>query len=91
MLNHRRGQIAETVTWIVATMIIVITLIVFIFISVQMSDAKNITPSNLVVKAGNFFKSDGVGEIDRLEIKTKFAFSLNDKNKEKINEWINEK
>ncbi|MEN7982193.1 MAG: hypothetical protein ABFQ65_01985, partial [Nanoarchaeota archaeon] len=84
-------QIAETITWVVATMIIVVTLIVFIFISSKMADAKNINPSNLVVKDGNFFVSDDVGEISRLETKTKFAFSVNLNNEQKIKEWVDEK
>lgn len=89
--SSRKGQIAETVTWVVATVIIVVTLIVFIFISVSMSNAKNLTPSKVVGKIGNFLDSDEVGEINRLEHKTIFAISSNDNNKEKILEWINEK
>jgi hypothetical protein len=89
MLNNR-GQIAETVTWIVATMIIVVTLTVFIFISVQMSNAKNLSLSGIASTVGSFFISDDVGKIDRSELKTLFALSLNEKNQEKINGWINE-
>lgn len=91
MLNNKSGQIAETVTWVVATVIIVVTLIVFIFISVQMSNAKNLTPSKVVGKIGDFLDSDDVGEINRLKTKTIFALSLKDDNQEKINGWINEK
>ncbi len=90
MLNNK-GQIAETITWIVATMIIVITLIIFIFISVQISNSKNLSLDNVASKAGDFLVGEGVGGIDRLEIKTTFALSLKDDNKDKIREWINEK
>lgn len=90
MLNNK-GQIAETITWVVATMIIVVTLIVFIFISVGVSETKNLSLNNVVAKAGDFLVSDGVGDISRLKMKTDFALSLDENNKEKINGWINEK
>ena len=86
--NSKKGQIAETITWVVATMIIIITLIVFIFISTNLSHAKELSISGVASKVGNFFISDDAGEISRLETKTKFAFSINEKNKEIIDGWI---
>lgn len=91
MLNNKSGQIAETITWVVATVIIVVTLIVFIFISVSLSEAKDLSLNNAVAKVGDFLISDEVDDISRLELKTDFAFKLKIDNKEKIIGWINGK
>lgn len=90
MLNNR-GQIAETITWVVATVIIVAILIIFIFISISVSNAKDLSLSKVATKAGSFLISDDVEDISRLKLKTELAFLLNGNNKEKINGWINEK
>jgi hypothetical protein len=88
--RNKNGQISEAVTWVVATIIIIVTLIVFIFISTKID--KVVSPSKIVSKVGNFFVSSDAGEISRLETKTKFALSINSNNEEKIKEWIeNEK
>jgi len=88
--KSKNGQIAETVTWVVATMIIIITLIVFIFISVGISKSKNVSFSGITSKVGNFFISKDAGDISRLNTKTIFALSINEKNKDVINNWISD-
>ncbi len=89
--KSKNGQIAETITWMVATIIIVVTLIIFIFLSVSISKSKNLNPINFVSRVGSSFMSDDIGDINVLNTKTIFALSLNENNKEKINGWINEK
>ena len=86
MLNNK-GQIAETMTWVVATIIVVVTLIVFIFISTSLSKAKDFNPKGIVM---NFAEkiSDDVKGISRLEQKTEFAITRNSANEELIQEWI---
>ena len=46
MLN-KKAQVSETMTWIVATLIIVVVLIIFIFISSSFAKAKNLTVKDL--------------------------------------------
>lgn len=89
ILNNKHGQVAESVTWIVATIIIVVTLIVFIFISTTLSKGKILEEVSEGI--GGFFLNDDAGKISRLETKTKFAISINENNQEKIKEWIDEK
>ncbi len=86
MLNNNRGQIAETITWVVATMIVVVTLIVFIFISTTLSKGKVLDEVSTGIE--KFFLSDDAGKISRIETKTKLALSIDEKNKEIIDGWI---
>lgn len=84
--RNRSAQVGETVTWIVATIIIIVTLVVFIFISSKIADLKNLGP-NLNSK---FLKGDTI-TFNWLEAKTSFAHKLaQDKNKIIIDEWIKE-
>lgn len=81
MLNYRkiskRGQVGETITWLVATLIIVGILIIFIFFSVLMSKSK-------VIAIGDV-KTDLTKESKSLDMKTFLAHQLaNNKNKEII-------
>jgi hypothetical protein len=84
--KHNKGQVSEAVTWVVATIIIIVTLIVFIFISTKID--KVVSPSKIVSKVGNFFVSSDAGEISRLKTKTIFALSINSNSEEKITGWI---
>jgi hypothetical protein len=43
MLGHKRGQTGETITWVIATLVIIGILILFIYISTVMGKAKTIT------------------------------------------------
>ena len=87
MLSNK-GQIAETITWVVATVIIFVTLVIFIFLSVSVSEAKNLSISGVVEKVGGFLISDDIKGIERFKVKTIFASSLNDNNYEKIEGWL---
>jgi hypothetical protein len=80
MLNYKlnkRAQVGETVSWIVATLVIIGILIIFIYVSVLMSKVKVVG-----IGAINFYSESGV---DILAQKTSFAYNLtNNKNKELI-------
>lgn len=43
MLKSKKGQTGETVSWIIATLVIIGILIIFIYLSVLMSETKTIT------------------------------------------------
>ena len=85
--RNKKGQVAESITWVVATLIIIVTLVVFIFISTTLSKGKVIQGISSGVQ--KFFLNDDAGKISRLETKTKFAISINSQNEEVINGWIN--
>ncbi len=87
MLNYRkigkRAQIGETITWIIATLIIIGTLVVFIFFSVLMSKVKNIAIGDI--------KTDLTKESVSLNVKTSLAHQIaNNKNKEIIDNILKE-
>lgn len=82
MLKSKQGQISQTLTWIVATVIIVGVLILFVYISSVMSNTK-------VVKVGEV-KSDLTAESSVLSTKTSLAFKLNNTNQEMIDKILKE-
>ena len=81
MLNNKTAQIGETVTWVIASIIIIATLIVFVYLSSILATTNFLSLSNL--KISNEEKSD------QIDIKISIAHKLaNDKNKKIIDEWI---
>jgi len=82
MLN-KRAQIGETITWIIATIIIIVTLMVFIYVSGSLAKIKMINLKDLNL--------DSDEEINWVEMKTSFAYDLNQDKKELIDYWIKEK
>lgn len=87
MLNYRkigkRAQVGETITWIVATLIIIGILLIFIWISILMSKVK-------VIGIGNL-KTDLTKESVSLNVKTSLAHQIaNNKNKEIIDNILKE-
>ncbi len=70
----RKAQVGETMSWIIATLIIIGILIIFIYISVLMANVKKINLSDL--------QSDSKQEINLLSEKTSLAYKLTD-NKDK--------
>ena len=80
MLN-KKGQVGETVTWVVATLIIVIVLVSFIYASSVLSKVKVLTSLS--------FESELEG--NWMEKKMFFSENLSGaKNKEKIILWVEE-
>ena len=84
MLNKKRGQVSDTITWIVATIIIVVILLIFVFASSVLANAKNLGP-NLVSE----FIGDYEKKANWIDVKTEFAYEINLNNKNKIDVWIN--
>lgn len=85
VLSNRRGQIGETLTWVVATLIIIFVLIIFIYASVALGKAKSVNPKKLQIKEG-----DSVEDISWIEVKTLIAKTLNIENENEIDVWISE-
>jgi hypothetical protein len=79
---NRRGQVADTMTWIVATIIIVLVLILFVYASSILAKTKGI---ERFVK-GLFSEDDE--EVDWIKVKTDLAYEIEDKNKALIEKWI---
>ena len=79
MLKNKKAQVGETVTWIIATIILIAILIVFLFISVSLSKLK-------MFKAD--IKVNSEDSVDWMGLKTEMAYSINSENKNRINLWI---
>ncbi len=83
--RNRSAQVGETVTWIVATIIIVVILVVFIFISSKIAVLKNL---------GSNINSLSLGADSEtynwVAMKTSFAYLINSENKNIIDKWIKE-
>jgi hypothetical protein len=82
MLN-KKGQLSDAMTWVVATMIIVVLLAVFIYASDVLGEANKIEKG---VKT--LLKGDLEEGIDYFYEKSKFAYKINSDNKNEIDEWI---
>tara|TARA_Y100000310_G_C20501382_1_gene724172 strand:+ start:239 stop:688 length:450 start_codon:yes stop_codon:yes gene_type:complete len=74
LMNQKKGQIGETMTWIVATLIIVFVLLVSIYVSSLLSKTKNIGSDD--------FNSEDLRQ-DLLAKKSLIAFLLSENSNEK--------
>ena len=83
MLNSRKAQVGETMTWVVATVIIIVLLIVFIWISYSLAKSRGV-----IDFAQNVIDLDGEVEVNWVHAKTDFAFGVDSTNRGKINDWI---
>lgn len=79
MLKNKKAQVGETITWIIATVVLIVILIVFIFISAALSKTKFL---NVNIKANLEDKTDWI------DMKTEIAYSINSENKNRIELWI---
>ena len=85
MLNkNNRGQLSDTMTWVVATLIIVVVLAVFIYASLLLAEAYKVISLVDVDLSGSEEKVDFVGE------KNSLAFEKNNTNEIKIKRWLSE-
>ena len=80
MLRTNKGQIGESINWVVATIIIIVVLLIFIYVSIALGKTKSLDTG---VKDNSEASS-----VDLIKTKTEIAFSLKDTNKNKIEEWI---
>ncbi len=80
MLINKKGAVAETITWLVATLVIIILIAVFLYASWGISGVYN----NLNIvdyrKGGDYLKSD------LLLIKTETGFLMTPINRKKVSE-----
>lgn len=84
MLKSNKGQVGETMSWVVATLIIIGILIAFIYISVLMADLKKISLNDI--------HTESEQEVNILSEKTALAHTLADnKNKQQIDQILEEK
>ena len=85
MLNkNKTAQLSDAMTWIVATLIIILILVIFIFASETITKYKSISSLNLI---GDENSDD---TIDIIKMKNSFAFEKNKNNQLKIEAWLNE-
>jgi len=76
MLN-KKAQVGETMTWIVATIIIIVILILTIYASSVLSKLKEVK-----------YDDESAKKIDRLEQKITFAYNVDTSNAKFIEDWI---
>ncbi|MCK5149779.1 hypothetical protein KAJ87_02545 [Candidatus Pacearchaeota archaeon] len=84
MLN-KKAQLGETMTWIVATLIIIVILLIFIYVSSVLSGIKKIGISDL--------KFDLDEKKDFISSKTTFAYlnkEISEEETKLIKNWIEE-
>ena len=82
MLNSKKAQVGETVTWIVATIVLIAILLIFIFASSILAKSKSLKVN---------LKANSEEDVSWIDSKTKMAYSLNNANKNKIIAWISQK
>lgn len=80
-MKNKRAQVGETVTWVIATIILIIVLIVFIFISSTLAKTKSLKVN---------LKVDSEDSFNWIDSKTQMAYSVNSANKNKIQGWISQ-
>jgi len=83
MLN-KRAQLSDAMTWIIATLAIIIILVIFVFASQVIAKAKEISSLKSIEGGSSNL------EVDLIEKKNAFAFEKNKNNELKIKEWLNE-
>jgi heme/copper-type cytochrome/quinol oxidase subunit 2 len=83
MLNYKnkKAQMAETITWVVATIVIIFLLVLSVYFSTILGKGKSVDKEDI-----NIY---GESE-DWILVKTSLAYENNVYNKDKINVWINE-
>ncbi len=79
--KNRKAQVGESITWVVATIILIIVLIIFIYASIALAKTKSLKLN---------VKEDSEDSADWINSKTQIAYSINSNNKNKIEEWISQ-
>lgn len=80
MIN-KRGQVGESITWVIATIVVIVLLIIFIYASIVLSEFKSLKTST---------KKISTGSVDWISSKTQMAYSISSSNKNKIQTWISQ-
>ncbi len=79
MLNNKHAQVGEFLTWVIATIVLIVILIIFIYASSVLSITKYLKVD---------LSEDSDDSVDWVSSKTEFAYSISSMNKNKIYEWI---
>lgn len=82
MLNNKKAQVGESVTWIVATIAIIAVLLIFTYISLVLSKTKSFKIN---------FEEKSENSEDWIDSKTEMAYSINSNNKIRIQNWISKR
>ncbi len=83
MYKNKRAQTAETMTWVVATIIIIVLLIAFIYISSLIAGAKGIERFAKSIKI-----NDKTVSVDWVEEKSEIALDKNNQNENQVRNWV---
>jgi len=77
--NNKRAQVGESITWVVATIILIVVLIIFVYVASALAKVKEIklTSSEDLDNSANWIDS-----------KNQIAYSINSNNKMWIEEWV---
>jgi hypothetical protein len=79
--KNKKAQMAETITWVVATVIIIFLLVLSIYFSSVLGKGKSVDKENIKISQRNE---------NWIEVKTSLAYGSNSENKENIDIWVNE-
>jgi len=80
MIN-KKAQIGESISWVVATIILIVILIIFIYASIALAKVKSVKLD---------VKEDSDNSVSWIDSKTQIAYSINNNDKSKIEEWISQ-
>lgn len=78
-MMNKKAQVGETITWIIATVVLIVVLIVFIFISSTLAKEKSLQVN---------LKNNLEDSFDWIDSKTQMSYSINSVNKNRIDLWI---
>ena len=82
--KSKRSQVGDTLTWLIATLIIIFILGIFIYIANGLAKANQISGTFKELFSSN---SDN-DKVNWLNVKTNLAFDKNSDNKAEIEGWI---
>ena len=81
--SNKKAQLGETMTWVVATIVIIGILLIFTFISSVFAKS-----NGMIVSLKRVFSSDEITEVNWVKEKTDLAYGHKLSNKEIIDNWI---
>jgi uncharacterized membrane protein len=81
-MTNKRGQVGETITWVLATILLVVILIIFIYAAIAMAKVKYLNLSTKLTSGSS---------VDWINSKTQMAYSISSTNKNKIQVWVSQK
>jgi len=86
MLN-KKAEIGETMTWVIATIIIIIVLLIFLYVSSSFGIIKSLTIKTSKI-ANSLLSDTELSAIEWINAKSEKALKINNNNENKINQWV---